>query len=99
MIANWGLSQSNTKLQGPKAKNAKPWMNTSKKTKVFYTKNKKVLQGSAAKNAKPWHKKDSSQVYVEVKSGNHPNLKGPKAKNFKYGMPPKINKVNSSKIK
>lgn len=66
MITNWGFAQSNTKLQGP-----------------------------AAKNAKPWHKKDSSQVYIEVESGNRPKLQGPKAKNYKPWMSPMINEVDS----
>ncbi len=95
MIASIGFSQNNTRLQGPKAKNAKPWMKKSKTATVVYLKNKEFLKGPAAKNAKPWHKKDSNQTYVEVGTTNRHTLKGPKAKNMKPWHLSLINPIDS----
>lgn len=95
MIASIGFGQNNTKLQGPKAKNAKPWMKKSKRPTVVYLKDRTFLKGPAAKNAKPWHKKDSSQTYVKVGITNRHTFKGPKAKNLKAWQLSLINQVDS----
>ena len=99
MIANFGFSQSNSRLQGPAAKNAKPWHKKNNKSKVVYTENNKKLQGPAAKNAKPWHKKDTSQVEVAIGSTNRHQLKGPKAKNFKPWTLSTLNEKDTITIK
>lgn len=98
IIANFGFSQSNARLQGPAAKNAKPWTKKSKTSKIVYVQQKDFLKGPDAKNAKPWSKKDSNQVYAEVQSGNQLNLKGPRAKNFKPWMSP-VNTIDSIAVK
>lgn len=99
MIVNFGFSQSNTRLQGPAAKNTKPWHKKYKKSKVVYIKSKEFLKGPAAKNAKPWHKEDGSQVYVEMERINRHKLKGPQAKNFKPWMLFTPNEVDTVVIK
>ncbi len=96
LVASFVFAQSNNKLQGPAAKNAKPWHKKSKKNKVFFIKNKTFLKGPAAKNAKPWHKEAAtSQFYVEVENTNRHNLKGPKAKNFKPWMLSTSHKIDT----
>ena len=56
MIANFGFSQSNTRLQGPAAKNAKLWR--KKDANQVYVAiertNRHELKGPLAKNFKPW---------------------------------------------
>ncbi|MFK7979632.1 MAG: hypothetical protein AB8G86_06600 [Saprospiraceae bacterium] len=84
LVASIGFSQSNTRLQGPKAKNHKPWMNKNKTSSIVYVENKKPLKGPKAKNAKPWHQKKEGEYLQIVATGNRSFLKGPRAKNAKY---------------
>mgnify|MGYP000439294860 CR=1 FL=1 len=99
LIANFGFSQSTPRLQGPAAKNAKPWQNKSKKSEVVIVKDKKFLKGPAAKNAKPWEKNDTSQAYAAVKRDNRHKLKGPQAKNFKPWMLSTLTEIDTIAIK
>lgn len=99
LIASLGFSQSNPRVQGPAAKNAKPWDKTSKKTEVVFVKNKKFLKGPAAKNAKPWEKNNTSQAYAAIERSNRHKLKGPQAKNFKPWMLSTLTEIDTIAIK
>ena len=77
------FSQSHIqKLQGPKAKNNKPWQRKEKTFYGLYTRVKpKVTKGPRAKNAKP-----GSQKYrnaLQPIGRRKIELKGLKAKNYK----------------
>lgn len=85
-MASIGFSQSNARLQGPKAKNHKPWMNKNKTSSIAYVENKKSLKGPKAKNAKPWHQKKEGEYLQTVATGNRSFLKGPSAKNAKHWL-------------
>lgn len=88
MIANFGFSQSNTRLQGPAAKNAKPWHKKTKSAKLVYHQNKEFLKGPTAKNKRLWQKEDLNQNYVVVKSTDRHKLNSPQVKNIKYWRSP-----------
>jgi hypothetical protein len=71
-------------LQGPAAKNYKPWKDNSKKTtaEVSVTPNEK--QGPAFKNAKAWEQ-DSEMVALVSRPVSEEREFGPKAKNRRPG--------------
>lgn len=87
LVAIVGFSQSSGNLQGPKAKNTKPWMAKSEITKVVFSDKKVLVKGPKAKNTKPSQSKKMSFTERDVITRNQNNLKGPKAKNTKPWQP------------
>ncbi|MFK7983481.1 MAG: hypothetical protein AB8G86_26105 [Saprospiraceae bacterium] len=94
-VASIWFFQSNSRLQGPKAKNHKPWMNKTKTSSIVYVENKQYLKGPKAKNAKPWHQKKEGEYLQTVATGNRSFLKGPSAKNTKYWQSTYANKTST----
>ena len=74
------FGQGKGDLQGPAAKNYKPWKDKSEKTTLVTKAKTRDLKGPQAKNAKTWEIKDNNLVAVKSVA-NKP--KGPEAKNQK----------------
>lgn len=85
LFTSIGQAQTHNGLQGPAAKNYKPWMHKTKaSTPVFLvsTPNER-LQGPAAKNYKPWLDKKANKESIVQTTDKKTRLQGPKAKNYK----------------
>jgi uncharacterized protein YdeI (BOF family) len=84
LAATVALAQAPEDLKGPKAKNYKPWKDTTRtNTQVLLATNEEQLQGPEAKNKKVWQN-DSTVDKKVVKTGDKKTKpKGPKAKNAK----------------
>lgn len=96
-VASISHAQTHKDLQGPAAKNHKPWTGKNNATTpaIVIADHSKRLQGPAAKNYKPWMgNKNKKYVLVQTTDKNL-RLKGPKAKNHKPWMsiPKKIGPI------
>ena len=69
-------------LQGPAAKNYKPWKDNSKKTTAMVAVTPNDKQGPSFKNAKAWEQ-DSEKVTLVSNPVSEERELGPKAKNRK----------------
>lgn len=68
-------------LQGPKAKNLKPWENKGLKQGVYTRSTRSSLQSPKAKNQRVWDKRESD--LLEVSSNKSRKLKAYNEKNRK----------------
>ena len=82
-FASFSYAQQKSDLKGPKAKNYKPWKDSSKKPLAVFEANPERLTGPQAKNKKPWDRNQSAEQYLAISTSNRSKLKGPKAKNWK----------------
>ncbi len=87
-VASISHAQTNKDLQGPAAKNHKPWIGKTNATTpaIVITDYSKRLQGPAAKNHKPWMGNKSKKYTLIQTTDKNIRLKGPKAKNHKPWM-------------
>ena len=83
MVGSSMAAQKKNDLQGPEAKNYKPWQHKAKSTTVVSTSNKNKLTGPAYKNYKPWQDNDKQKSYAIVTDNKRNKLKGPAYKNYK----------------
>ncbi len=80
-----GFGQTRNDLQGPKAKNYKPWKDKSKSSApaLIAKDTGRRLMGPAAKNAKPWKINRLKSNLLLVKTDpNRFKMMGPDAKNY-----------------
>jgi|GEM_PF-854265 len=82
-------AQTQKGLQGPAAKNYKPWKEKTKAITpaIVITDHSKRLQGPAAKNHKPWMDNNDKKYILVQTTDRNLRLKGPAAKNHKPWMP------------
>ncbi|MEQ9289828.1 MAG: hypothetical protein RIG77_23065 [Cyclobacteriaceae bacterium] len=85
LFVAFGQAQHRNGLKGPKAKNYKPWKDTTKSsaTLVTYEEPANKLKGPEAKNYKKWQDKGVEKNTILVSTGDTKKLKGPAAKNHK----------------
>ncbi|NIJ46292.1 hypothetical protein FHR24_002776 [Wenyingzhuangia heitensis] len=83
MVGSSMVAQTKNNLQGPEAKNYKPWQHKTESTTVVSTSNKQKLTGPAYKNYKPWQDNNPQKSYAIVTDNRRNKLKGPAYKNYK----------------
>ena len=87
IFAAVSYAQTSSNLQGPKAKNYKPWKDNAEKSAVVYmaeTSGKRVT-GPAAKNRKPGYRNSPAASYLAVTSKSTDRITGVRAKNPRRG--------------
>lgn len=83
MVGSSVYAQKQNQLQGPEAKNYKPWKYETEATVVVNKSSKKDLKGPEAKNFKPWKDENSTETIAIVTDNKRRKLQGPAAKNYK----------------
>lgn len=83
-LAAMGYAQAPKDLQGPRAKNYKPWLKSKKQvgTIAHIQVNPKKPKGPAAKHRKSWMP-DSSARYTATEVKKYRRLVGPRYKNLR----------------
>ncbi|WP_010135121.1 hypothetical protein [Ochrovirga pacifica] len=77
-------AQKKSELQGPAAKNYKPWQHNVEATVSVQSVNKSTLKSKDAKNYKPWKKEaKATEKLILASNYNRNKLQGPEAKNYK----------------
>lgn len=78
-------AQKRNELQGPAAKNYKPWQHKVQTTVSVQSVDKSALKSKDIKNYKPWKKntETTKKTLILASNYNRNKLQGPKAKNYK----------------
>lgn len=78
----YSQAQVSNKPKGPKAKNYKPWKDTSKSSsKIMVSQKPLDLKGPKAKNYKPGQDQGRTENLVAASTSNKKRVTGPEAKN------------------
>jgi hypothetical protein len=91
------LAPAQSRLQGPRAKNFKPWMNEQPVTPTVII-DSEQLSGPAAKNFHPWEADSTDDMIVVTSGSPREGLTGPAAKNFSPWMRDEENESPSEMI-